>query len=124
MQCCPKHWEMLEKALEERGMGALISHTPEEANRRFKHAQSRDSYKELNDPLMEAFLLQASQLMKYGVPETLLNNAKGNQICPVCIAMTLTQDSTPEHTEQHWTSGLADHMLETYRTRGDVPKLQ
>ncbi len=124
VQCCPKHWEMMEKALEERGMKALISPTPEEANKRFKHAQSRDSFTELNDPLLEAFMLQASQVINCGIPETLLNNAKDNQICPVCIAMTLTQDATPESTELHWTSGLADHMLTTYRTRGAVPRLQ
>lgn len=124
IQCCPTHWAMMETALEERGMGELISPSNTEAAKRLANACDQDDYKAVNDPLLESFMLMAVQIMGNGIPEEVLNNLKGKEICPVCIAMALTKGHTPESTEQHWTTGLADHMAGVYRGRGSLPRLQ
>lgn len=124
IQCCPKHWVMMENALEERGMAELISPSSDEAAKRFHNAQDQGDYKALNDPLLEAFMLMANQIMDNGVPEEVLNNLKDKSLCPVCTAMALTNGHSPECTEQHWTTGLADHIAGVYRGRGLLPRLQ
>lgn len=96
----------------------------EEAAKRFGGAQEQDDVTALNDPLLEAFMMMALQLMDQGVPESMLNALGDGMLCPVCTAMALTVDHTPESTELHWTAGLADHILSVYRERGLSPKLQ
>lgn len=124
IQCCPTHWGMMEDALGERGMGELISPDADEAEKRFHNAREQDDLNAVNDPLLEAFMLMAAQIMDNGVPEEVLHNLKEKSLCPVCTAMALTKDQSPESTEQHWTTGLADHMAEVYRERGSIPRLQ
>ena len=41
IQCCEKHWIMMEKALDDRGMKVLVSRTALEAKKCFENAQIR-----------------------------------------------------------------------------------
>lgn len=123
IQCCVKHWRMMEQALTDRGLDHLISSNATEAGEKFSKAQKEESIESLTDPLLEAFAMMGAQIINNGIPEDKLSEITGKCICPVCLAMKLTNEP-PESTETHWTSGLADYMLNEYRGRGLLPRLQ
>jgi len=121
IQCCTKHWKMMEQALTDRGMDHLVSNSGEKAEKVFKDAEGQPW--EMTDPLLEAFTMQAAQTMNNGIPPDKVDEIAGKYICPVCLAMKLT-NKEPESTETYWTGGLADFLLGEYRERGLLPRLQ
>lgn len=122
IQCCKKHWEMMEQALAVRGMDHLFSNSGDEAEQQFKEAEGVPWA--MTDPLLEAFTMMAAQAISNGIPEDQINEFAGKQICPVCTAMKMIVNTTPEATETHWTGGLADFLLSEYRERGILARLQ
>lgn len=122
IQCCKKHWEMMEQALTARGMDHLVSSNSDEAEKQFKEAEGVPWA--MTDPLLEAFTIMAAQAIHNGITPDRINEFAGKQICPVCTAMSLTEDATADVTETHWTGGLADYLLSEYRERGILTRLQ
>lgn len=122
IQCCIKHWQMMERALTDRGMDHLFSKSGNEAEKQFKEAEGVPW--DMADPLLEAFTIMGAQILYNGIPADQLKEFGGKEICPVCTAMSLTENATPEVTETHWTGGLADFLLSEYRERGILTRLQ
>ena len=120
IKCCEEHWQLMEKCLDDRGMAHLISR--ECADVEAKYHRIKEHGIQYEDPLLEAMLMMAIQTTERGVPPSILATLDRENVCPVCLAMKISKKE-PAETEEHWTGGLADCLLEKYRERGLLPKL-
>src|ERR1700675_3048378 len=94
IQCCSKHWKMMEQALTDRGMDHLISSNAEEARKHFN--KTKEKPETMTDPLLESFAMMGAQVINCGIPANMIKEISGKCVCPVCLAMKLISNDKPE----------------------------
>lgn len=121
MKCCERHWQALIEAVEAREMSHLICENGKQAEEMWQKHQDGEECS--TDPLLTCFLMISIEAIKQGGPEMLLPDEKGNEKCPICEAVKYTPDLTSS-TEDNWTNGVADAVLQDFRERKLVTQLQ
>lgn len=114
MQICTDHWAELKQALEDRGLGHLISNDTEAAVNNL--VEAIEGGEAPHEPLMSAMMMLIINALQSGGLYLMGTDENGNDYCPVCEAAL--------NGHNDWIAAAADGQLETCRERGLVPKLQ
>ena len=125
MKFCQKHWDMLRKAIEDRGLTHLIAKSGEQAAENMVSELRGEEHP--YDPLMAAHWMISSAALDQGG----LYMMTGDH-CPVCEAIKHTAehplaDGNPageEWVEKFWIDGPANAVLAECREKGLVPRQQ
>lgn len=80
MKFCDEHWARLKAAIEERGLGGLVSKTGEEAARRFMSEDAKAF-----DPLMYSHNAIVSNAVGVVGLVLMVANEDGSDKCPICF---------------------------------------
>jgi hypothetical protein len=87
MKFCQPHWEELKKAIDDRGLGHLVSKSGEEAVERTARAhEGTGPTKKDVDPLLAAHNNIVSNALASGGIYMMGTDEEGNRFCPVCEA--------------------------------------
>lgn len=87
MRICKDHWSLCRKAVEDRGMGSLVSRGGEEAIERMKAELAGARPEETFDPLMSLNAHFSSEAMRCGGLYLMTKNETGDNdghFCPIC----------------------------------------
>lgn len=115
MKFCQNHWNILRKAIDDRGMGHLISRSGEECVRRLV-AGSEHPSKTTFDPLMGSHnQIIARSLNECGF-EIMIQNDDGSDRCPICFLDMKHKENCVESGctwtyEDSWIQGAANDAL-------------
>lgn len=134
MRICQKHWDMLRKAIDDRGLTHLVSKNGEEALQQFQ-SEVVGIPTEIKgfDPLIAAHNMIATEALKNGGPYLLtLNGPEDNDkhYCPVCEAMIHTSgfygdiEVTGQMVEEDWIYGPAESAKNICISKGLVEKAE
>lgn len=80
MRFCQSHWDRLRKAIEDRGLGALVSKDAEEAVRRAASSVGQKAAAQSFDPLMSAHMLILNNAVRVGGRAMIMGDG-----CPLCL---------------------------------------
>lgn len=126
MRICQYHWSRLRKAMDDRGLGGFGAKNEQEARAVISNElEGRDAENDFN-PLMTATWMIMNRALELGGLATLGTDEKGNEHCPVCLAMKQSRIGGEDgfrdmgHVESHWIDGPADTMLKEAKEKGLV----
>jgi hypothetical protein len=115
MKFCQNHWNILRKAIDDRGMGHLVAKSGEECVKKLV-ADIEQPSKSTFDPLMGSHnMILSRALHDYGL-EIMMQNEDGSDRCPICFLDAKHKESCidPGCTwiyEKSWIQGVADDAL-------------
>jgi hypothetical protein len=124
MKICHRHWEQLRDACASRGMAHLVSETPEQAEIERQLAGDDTNF----DPLLRANFMIWGEAVRTGGPYVMGFDEHGKEFCPICEAIeNIAPEDLPDKryssTEQYWTEGVMDSILQYARDIGLMPPL-
>ncbi len=82
MKSCQKHWDQLRKAIEDKGLGHLVSKNGKQVAERLKK-ELKDEHT-IDDPLMSAWFAIMNNALESGGAYLLVMDENGNHYCPMC----------------------------------------
>lgn len=128
MRICQRHWDMLRKAITDRGLEHLGARNGQEAVAAMATELEGRGAENDYDPLMSCNWMIFSRALELGGLGVMTPDDTGRPRCPVCMAMESSQIGgeggfrDKAHVESHWIDGPADAALSLAREKGLVPR--
>lgn len=117
MQFCKEHWERLREAINNKGLGHLVSNSGKELfERTTKELHGGVS---IPDPLFMAHNMIISAALNDGGLEIMMPDENGNKKCPLCEVKKNPVDDT-ENLDEEWIEGSTQDVLDYYQKQGII----
>ena len=117
MKICQKHWDALRKAIDEAGMGHLVTKSGEQLADKIKKELNDELV--VHDPLFSASMKINEAALQTGGLYLMMPDENGDPYCPLCEALKHTPEGLyPEPVDENWIKGAVGGQLQYCRQIG------